>query len=793
MATREWVVARALVVTGTLLLGSVMVAHATYESTFLYQGRLQESGVPVDGTVSLLFGLYEVDWGGYPLAVNTRENVVVNDGVFTVDLDFGSTYFDGRPLWLEISVEQDPNTWVAMSPRQPIRPGPYAMHSFAGGDGTCLWSQNGAHVYYDSGNVGIGTTSPGMPLSVRAATSTVISVQQESTTTGTGITVDTSGSNGVGVVGRSNSGSGYTFGVIGYAYSPDGIAVRGANGAATGEAIGVEGRTSSDDGVAIKGRATATSGLTYGVHGEVASPDGIGVYGEAPAGGSAVRGTSGTNNGELANEIAGVYGSSQNGHGVKGYSLNDWAIFGSIPNGSTETAVVGAITLSNGAVQWVPESGVCGSSEDGYGVSGRVDGGYAVYGTHDDTGNFGYLATPNSGAYGETANSSSYGVHGKATGNYVSSNGVYGQATGSTYGIGVRGSVSNSLGCGVYGYNDGGGYAAQFYSSGGSAARFINSDQDGVVIEHDANAYSTAALRITSSGTEEPVGIEVDVDATYGRLADFRLTGATGYIGSSFIVRSDCDGDVGEFIATNTTTAGAYDYALRAEHQGSGSGIIGRGGARGVSAYCYPDGSGTYYGLYSYINGGSGSNRAIYGYAAGGATNYAGYFSGDVQVTGTLSKGAGSFKIDHPLDPANKYLSHSFVESPDMMNIYNGNVVLDEKGAATVTMPEWFEALNREFRYQLTCIGGFAQVYVAEEIRDNQFKIAGGTPGLKVSWQVTGVRHDAYAEAHRIPVEQDKPADEVGTYLHPEAFGQDAELQVDRVRDMQLQAEQAQD
>jgi len=140
--------------------------------------------------------------------------------------------------------------------------------------------------------------------------------------------------------------------------------------------------------------------------------------------------------------------------------------------------------------------------------------------------------------------------------------------------------------------------------------------------------------------------------------------------------------------------------------------------------------------------------------------------NGNVTIVGTLSKGAGSFKIDHPLDPENKYLYHSFVESPDMMNIYNGNVILDERGEAVVLLPEWFEALNQEFRYQLTCLHGFAPVYIDEEISGNRFKIAGGKPGIKVSWQVTGIRHDAYASAHRIPVEEAKPAEERGTLLY---------------------------
>ncbi len=151
--------------------------------------------------------------------------------------------------------------------------------------------------------------------------------------------------------------------------------------------------------------------------------------------------------------------------------------------------------------------------------------------------------------------------------------------------------------------------------------------------------------------------------------------------------------------------------------------------------------------------------------------SYAGRFDGDVWVNGNLSKNGGSFKIDHPLDPSNKYLYHSFVESPDMKNIYDGVVTLDAGGEAVVPMPEWFGALNRDFRYQLTCIGGFAPVYIAEEMANNQFKIGGGKPGMKVSWQVTGTRQDAWANAHRIPVEELKPKDEHGTYLHPELFG----------------------
>jgi trimeric autotransporter adhesin len=167
---------------------------------------------------------------------------------------------------------------------------------------------------------------------------------------------------------------------------------------------------------------------------------------------------------------------------------------------------------------------------------------------------------------------------------------------------------------------------------------------------------------------------------------------------------------------------------------------------------------------------GSGGEAGVVGMALTDS-GLAGKFEGDVQVTGTLSKSGGSFKIDDPLDPANKYLSHSFVESPDMMNLYNGNVTTDAKGFAVVTMPAWFEPLNRDFRYQLTVMGQFAQAIIAKEIAQGRFTIQTDKPNVKVSWMVTGVRQDAWANAHRIPVEQDKAEMEKGHYLSPELFG----------------------
>jgi len=220
---------------------------------------------------------------------------------------------------------------------------------------------------------------------------------------------------------------------------------------------------------------------------------------------------------------------------------------------------------------------------------------------------------------------------------------------------------------------------------------------------------------------------------------------------------------------TGSTGTGVLGYGnvgvqgTSASIDGSGAGVyaLGRVGTSGLYASSDTDGWAV-----NAFNVGTGT-----GVLAGSAEGWAAWFNGNVQVDGNLSKNGGSFKIDHPLDPANKYLYHSFVESPDMMNIYNGNVTTNAAGDAVVTLPEWFETLNRDFRYQLTVLGQFAQAIVAGKVVDHRFTIKTDKPNVEVSWQVTGIRQDAWANAHRIPVEEIKPQKERGFYQHPELYG----------------------
>ena len=905
----SWIAAIGLLCAGPAFAPGQMDPH------FSYQGQLLEAGNPVTDVVAMRFSLWNAAAAGLQLGTDySAMSVDVVEGLFTVQID--SSYFDpngfnGDPRWLEIEVYDIGSGWVTLSPRQPVNATPYALYAAdsPGGGGTCLWSENGSNIYYNSGNVGVGTTNPTSPFTAVGSSSTVISINNTAGgASGNGLTADVSTTGGTALVGRSNSSSGNTYGVQGLVYSPDGQGVRGYNGSSSGDAYGVHGRTASVDGIAvyglasdssgsgttvgvkgeinnssgaaIHGLATATTGTAngvfaetsapngsgvfgqniagtgendgvmgvstssfgrgvygfnghsasttkgvfgrtmngYGVYGEVTnpststgigvygrslSPDGVGVSGYTPAGGEGVAGFSGDDNyGYVGYDDGGVYGRSTDSYGVRGHSVNKWGVYGSSPNGSAQAGVVGAIILDNGGTLWQSNSGVSGGCQDGYGVAGRTIEGIGVFGEQTNSGNIGRLGTSTEGAYGQTGNASSYGVHGKATGNYTTTNGVYGEATGATYGFGVRGSVNNTSGAGVYGYNGSSGYAGDFYSTSGTAGRFQNHYGDCVYINHNAEWYNTAALSVYSTGTEEPVALEVTMDADFGRLATFDLNGATGYYATAFEIAADNSGYVLEVRGEDSTSD--YDV-VRSQSDGYGSAIYGynsRNSSDTPAVHGYHISSTSYYGVgvqgeggYKGVEGratggdGTGTKYGVYGYAANGTTNYAGYFSGTLRCTGQLIKGSGTFMIDHPLDPENKYLYHSFVESPDMMNIYNGNVVLDRSGEAVVTMPDWFEALNMEFRYQLTCIGGFAQVYIAEEIEGNQFKIAGGTPGLKVSWQVTGVRQDPFANAHRVQVEVDKPEDEIGTYLHPDEWGVSPDLQVDRVHEAQRQAE----
>ena len=406
----------------------------------------------------------------------------------------------------------------------------------------------------------------------------------------------------------------------------------------------------------------------------------------------------------------------------------------------------------------------------GQGVHGEAPGssGTGVWGMAGNTGNY-----TNFGGFFEAAGTTARGVYGYATntGNYTNYGGYF-EAKGET-GRGVYGEATD-IGNGT---NYGGYFVAR--SKYGRAVYGNGTGESGRGVWGETSGRFSVGVQGMASG-ENSFGV-------YGYASN---SGDTINYGGYFAA-AGLEGRAVYGKATNTDD----EYTLVSNFGGyfEAAGIMGMGvygvatGEGGFGVYGEHTASGNYGRLGS-------ATRGVYGWSAGGNgvhggsnSGYAGYFQGKVHITGTLSKGGGSFKIDHPLDPENKYLQHSFVESPDMMNVYNGNVLLDEKGEACVQLPEYFKALNRDFRYQLTAIGTPApNLYIAEEISDNRFKIAGGKKGAKVSWQVTGIRQDAYAKANRIVVEENKPAEERGYYLHPTAYGLPEEKGIEAVHNARL-------
>jgi len=288
-----------------------------------------------------------------------------------------------------------------------------------------------------------------------------------------------------------------------------------------------------------------------------------------------------------------------------------------------------------------------------------------------------------------------------------------------------------------------------------------NNTPNAIVKRDSSGSFSAGTVRGSSSG-EGPGVIGTNTDSGIGVAGD--STSGVGVSGNGSLVGVE---------GLSSSGSGVHGGSS------SGDGVVGGSSGAVPSAGVYGtnnnyDGFGVYGSSTAGIGiGVMGSGYyGVYGVSTNSDGVYAGYFDGAVDVEGYLYKDGGGFKIDHPLDPANKYLYHSFVESPDMKNVYDGNVILDGNGSAWISLPDYFEVLNRDFRYQLTAIGAPGpNLYIAQEIANNRFQIAGGAPGGKVSWQVTGIRQDVYAKAHPIIPEVAKTGGERGKYREPVEHG----------------------
>jgi hypothetical protein len=531
-----------------------------------------------------------------------------------------------------------------------------------------------------------------------------------------------------------------------------------------------------------------------------------------------------------ANTANGFSALSSNTSGYQN-TASGYAALQSNTTGFSNTASGASALLSNTTGSYNTASGFRALSYNTTGNWNTASGYYAL--DSNTTGSYnsasGYTALYTNTTGGDNTAAGAYalfyncqGVSGACTGNYNTAVGYLAGVTANNANANVTGANNTFIG-----YNSGPGTSAQLNNATAIGANALVSASNALVLgaagvnvgigtasptanlevngttkfdgavtfagtENTTGSISTSAQLISTVATgTAPLSVasttqvaNLNASLLGGMPASaFATIGANTFTGNQSVtgnigVLDAAAGDTGlSVLATNTTSA---NTAINAVAEGSGATALNVQAtdlgltAPNTAINGLADGMGGTGVLGEADNGQTAAG--VWGISQNGV---AGLFSGNVSITGSLSKAGGSFKIDDPIDPANKYLYHSFVESPDMKNVYDGVVTLDALGEAVVQLPDWFGALNKDFRYQLTCIGAFAPVYIAEKINQNHFKIAGGKPGLEVSWQVTGIRQDAWANAHRIPVEVEKPAREQGYYIHPELFGQPAQKSID--------------
>lgn len=414
-------------------------------------------------------------------------------------------------------------------------------------------------------------------------------------------------------------------------------------------------------------------------------------------------------------------------------------------------------------------------------VTGAADD-VAIFGTSSGNGS--------AGVYGENTNAATvaYGTVGVVQSSANNSAGVLGNAT-ATSGTtrGVQGSAASTTdnAAGIMGF-----------ASGASGRTKAVWGQNSSTTDDAVGVYGTTigATGATKGVWGQTTSDNANAAGVYGAAPNGTASGVWGISGSSV---AGAKGVKGEATSTTAQVSGVYGTTgsrLGAGVVGSNSntsltdatasqaiGLQGQTTARGhyavgVTGYAGGGGARNTYGVIGETN----STNTASGLASGvmGTSATGGW--GVISLGDMGSSGLKPFIIDHPLDPANKMLKHFCIEAPEPFNIYNGNIVTDANGEAVVALPNYFEALNINPKYQLTVIGSFSQAIVKEEIRDNKFVVATNQPNVKVSWQVTATRNDAYVrwKSDKLIIEVEKSEDLKGRYFWPQAFGQPDSLRI---------------
>jgi len=323
---------------------------------------------------------------------------------------------------------------------------------------------------------------------------------------------------------------------------------------------------------------------------------------------------------------------------------------------------------------------------------------------------------------------------------------VAGYYDGTNQGVGVYGSVYNASStgaAGVMGVNNrtDGGYGIYGQGFNGGVGETNDAGGAGLWGQNNNGTGSGNACGVIGDGNYGVWGQTSNGQAGVFGL-NTRTTGGHGVWGQGV------NGVVGESVQID----GYGVWGSNTATTDPGTGVAGQGvtGVAGQSTN-----TSLSYGIYSYDDGGISNQLDV------GGNFYAG--------------GTKSFRIDNPLDPENKFLIHYSIESNEVMNIYRGSVQLDANGQATVKLPAYFPAVNKNFSYNLTPVGAPApNLYIKQKIQNGEFVIAGGTPNQEIDWVVYAERNDKYMQQH--PEYRETQPEKTGRYkgkfVHPQVWGQ---------------------
>ncbi len=693
----------------------VAFAQSSVPALLNYQGRLTDSGgVPVDGVVSAEFLIYSAAGGGVPLWSETYPSLQVTSGLFTALLGssnpFPESLFVGSDLYLAVALNGEPE----LTPRQRI-----VSVAFAQRVGTV-----------DQASGGLITRDVEIDGTLRAGLGSQVSGMQSFAFGNNCSAAGDFSSVGGGLLNNASA----SFGRIGG---------------------GENNLVASPHGVVMGGESNSIlSSSTFGTIGGGFSNQTFQPY--EFIGGGENNATSGAH----AALVGGQFNSAQTGAFLGGgYSNSAHGTYSVVAGGSINLADGANSFIGGGSDNTVSSNAAAAVIAGGFansatGLHATISGGQSntsgedcfVGGGAGNTADLDYSAVA-----GGLSNTATFGSFVGGGSNNIAQGG----------GSSVTGGQVNqalaplaTVGGGIA--NKASGYAAVVAGGEGNIA---------------AGAYSVVCGGGGPTGSDSNFALGTSSVVVGGSrceaLGNFSLAagrGARAFHTGSFVW---ADSGSGEFYSLyQNEFAVRAERGLRAEANSPqyGANFRNNGNGDGMRAIGNVSQGNNWGALYA-IN--SGSSPAISALAGSGL---AGFFNGDVDVTGSVTKSASFTKSDHPLDPANKYLQQALVESNEMVNIYSGNVVTDGSGYASVALPEYAEALDTDFRYQLTVIGEFAQAIIAERISAGRFLIRTSEPRVEVSWQVTGVRSDPLAQQLGFSSEIEKDSNDRGKYLNPEAY-----------------------